>query len=377
MTDPSVPPEASFSQSPSKVRRFPRYVARTVLYVMLAGAVGAVAYAGFQAAQEKNTMRESQDRLVDRIGLTPLTIRHLAPKYADKENRLLADAPTDPKQLLNPGTLVLAYDEDTDAEAQTVDWDAFEKYLGQVTGKKVEARKFHDTVEDIASVADGTIDVVALHAADTPFLVNNAGFIPLAVLAGESGANGNHLDIAVPAKSSITSLNDLRGHTLTCATPLSITGYRAAVAVLQQLAGMRPEVDYYISFSLSQKRSVMGVAEGEFEAAALSDDKVQSLLKKGKIKQSDYRIIYSSEVVPRMTIGTVYNLDPALAAKVKQAILEFKNEKGAAEESSGQPMHFVAIDYKKDFDFVRRIDGSFDPRLGGKAAKGKATAAKD
>jgi phosphonate transport system substrate-binding protein len=112
------------------------------------------------------------------------------------------------------------------------------------------------------------------------------------------------------------------------------------------------------------------VANGEFEVAALSDDKLESLLKSGDIQESDYRVIYQSEVIPRLTIGYVYNLQPELAEKVVQAILEFKNEKGDTEDSAGAPLHFVPADYKKDFDLVRRIDDSFDPRFA-KSPKGK------
>ena len=84
-------------------------------------------------------------------------------------------------------------------------------------------------------------------------------------------------------------------------------------------------------------------------------------------------MIYQSEVIPRLTIGYVYNLEPALAEKVASVALNFKNEGGGAEESSGEPMHFVPIDYKKDFEFVRTVDDSFDPRFF-KGAKSKPKA---
>ena len=83
-------------------------------------------------------------------------------------------------------------------------------------------------------------------------------------------------------------------------------------------------------------------------------------------------MIYQSPVIPRSTVGYAYNLRPQLAEKVKQAVLAFGNESAAADEGGGKPMHFIPADYKKDFDFVRRIDASFDPRLGGKPPKAKA-----
>jgi phosphonate transport system substrate-binding protein len=272
--------------------------------------------------------------------------------------------------LLNPETIVVAHYQDVDKTTQIVDWDAFQAFLSKATGKKVVLAEYQNSADDIAAIKQGKTQVVALHAADAPYIVNNAGFVPVAILADDSTAHGNRLDLAVRASSDIKSLTDIKGHTLTCSAPDSITGYRAAVALLAQEAGLRPSVDYNITFSFGQKRSVLGVASGEFEVAALSDDKLQSLLKSGDVKMADYSVIYQSEVIPRLTIGYIYNLQPGLAEKISKAILEFKNEKGDTEESGGAPLHFVPTDYKKDFDLVRRIDDSFDPRFA-KAPKGK------
>ena len=276
---------------------------------------------------------------------------------------MLADPPSDPKDLLNPDTLVLAHYVDGDVDKQLVDWDALQAALEQETGKKVVRQQYDNSVDDVAEVKAGKFQLVALHAADAPYIVNNAGFIPIAVLGTEAGANGNRLDIAVPAKSKMQALADIRGHKLTCTEPNSMTGYRAAIIVLAQQAGLRLDEDYVINFSLGQKRSVLGLIAGDYSVAALSDDKLQSMLKKGSIQASDYRVIFQSEVIPRLTIGYVYNLEPTLAAKVTSVALNFKNEGGAAEESTGEPMRFFPIDYKKDFEFVRTVDNSFDPRF--------------
>ena len=142
--------------------------------------------------------------------------------------------------------------------------------------------------------------------------------------------HGNKLDIAVSEKSPIKTLADLRNRTLTCTAPDSITGYRAAIAVIAQETGMRPDVDYSLNFSHGQKRSLVGLAKGDFEVAAVSDDKVQSMLKKGTLEPSQYRVIYQSEIVPRLTIGHVYNLAPELASKVTEAILALRTRRAPA-----------------------------------------------
>jgi phosphonate transport system substrate-binding protein len=262
---------------------------------------------------------------------------------------LLADAPGDPDKLIDPDTLILAHYVDADDDAQLVDWAALQAQLAEATGKNIVGREFWNSADDVAAVKAGKVQLVALHAADTPYLVNNAGFIPVAVLGTEAGATGNRLNIAVPASSTIEKLADLRGHTLTCTAPDSMTGYRAAVVVLMQEAGLVADRDYTIAFSHGQRRSVLGLVAGEFAAAALSDDKVKSMLKNGSIKADDYRVIHQSQVIPRLTIGYVYNLKPELAAKATAVILQFQNEGGHTAESDSVPMRFFPTDYKQDF----------------------------
>jgi phosphonate transport system substrate-binding protein len=336
---------------------------RTVLVLSAAGALAFSSYYSFNRSRDQAALKATEDRLVAWHGLTKATHKQLSPDYSDTRGRLLADPPSDPAKLVDPQTLVVAHYEDADADAQLVDWDAFQSHLAQATGKLVVRQRYLNTADDVAAIKAGKLHVVALHAADAPYVVNQAGFIPVAVLGTDDGAHGNHLDIAVRPDSGIKTLADLRGRKLTCTAPDSITGYRAAIAVLAQQADMRPDVDYFINFSHGQRLSILGLARGDVEIAALSDDKLQSMLARGDISASDYRVIYESQVVPRLTIGHIYNLHPELAGKVSAAVLDFANEHGATGESAGPPMHFLKIDYKNDFQFVRSIDDCFDPRF--------------
>src|SRR6476469_5360030 len=123
-------------------------LARLIAYLGMATAVVAVAYAGYQAIRARDALHESQQKMVESFDLTTPTRRHLAPEYTDKGGRLLADAPADPGKLLDPESIVLSYGEDSDVEIQPVNWDGFQKYLSQVTGKKVVGQKYNNTVED-------------------------------------------------------------------------------------------------------------------------------------------------------------------------------------------------------------------------------------
>jgi phosphonate transport system substrate-binding protein len=298
--------------------------------------------------------------------LAPLPVHQLAAKYVDTQDRLVADAPSNPKQWLDPDSLVLAA-EPAEGKPRPVDWDALRDQLAKATGKKVDVEMLHGNSDDASAIAGGRIQIAAVDGADVPYLVNNAGFVPIGLLSGETGTFGDHLVFVIPAKSPMQTIRDLRGHTLTCVSPDSAFGFRLATIILQQETGLIRDVDYFVKFSDDEGKTLHGIANGEIEAAVLPNEHIKPLMKKEKLRRSKFRVIYESETIPQITIGTVYNLKPELAAKIKQAVLDFKNE-GATEKVNGKPMQFVNVDYKKDFDLERKIDGSFESRLADKTA---------
>jgi phosphonate transport system substrate-binding protein len=107
------------------------------------------------------------------------------------------------------------------------------------------------------------------------------------------------------------------------------------------------------------------------------------MIDNGKIQKSQVKIVYQSDVIPRTTIGWFYNLKPDLAAKVRDAILAFAPgapttqpaaDTETADSEAGSQLHFVAIDYRKDFELVRWIDDSFDPRFDAMVKQREASA---
>jgi phosphonate transport system substrate-binding protein len=362
---------SSFSASdPTDAKKSGRDFVRVGLYGCLAAALATVGYLLVRANQDQEAMQAGQRRLLLQHGVSQSQHKKLATGFGDTDGNLIADPPGDITKRVAPDELIVAYYTGDDDETVLVDWKGLAALLEQATGKHVACREYENSSEEISEIKAGATHIVALHAADTPYLVNHAGFVPVAVLGNESGPNGNHLNLAVHAKSAVKSLADLRGLELICTRPDSITGYRAAIAVLLHETGMRPDVDYNLRYSHGQTRSIRGLVDGEFQAAALSDDKVQSMLKDGSIQKSDFRVIYESEVIPRLTIGHIHSLQPELVVAISQAILAFANEGATPAESTGKPLRFIPVNYKQDFAFVRRIDDAFDPRFGKRVVAG-------
>lgn len=370
MSEPSGPSPSAHATDSAGATSVNRDFVRLGLYGCLAAAIATAGYLLVRANQDQAAMHAGQQRLLSLHGVNQSSHKRLAADYSDKNGDLIADASSDPKQIVAPETLIVAYYVGDDDETVLVDWKGLASYLEQATGKQVTCQEYANSSEEIAEIKAGETHIVALHAADTPYIVNYAGFVPVAVLGSDAGPNGNHLNLAVYAKNRAKTLSDLRGTEVICTRPDSITGYRAAIAVLMHETGMRPDVDYNIRYSHGQTRSIMGLVKGEFQVAALSDDKVRSLLKDGSIQKTDFRVIYESQVIPRLTIGHINSLEPELANVVRKGILDFTNDGATPDESSGKPLRFIPVDYKQDFEFVRKIDDAFDPRFGKRVVPG-------
>lgn len=339
-----------------------RIWARIVLFSILAAVLAYVGIAAQQLMRDKDAMRASQDQAVASAGLSTAGHKALAANFTDKDGRLLADPPASADGLIDPDTLIVAHLAGPDATPGN-SWKEWEDHLAAVTGRKVVDQIYTNSPDQVAEIGAGKITLLALHAADAPFLVNNYGFQPLAVLGDSSGLNGHRLALIVPAGSAIAKPADIKGHSLVCTVPSSITGYRAAVAFLMHDSGLRPNVDYEVVWSTGMKRSVSGIAEKKYEVAAVSDDKVKSMVAQGAIAESQYKIIYTSPVIPRTTIGYFYNLSPKLADSIRKAIFP------AGPTTAPGVLNFVPADYKRDFQYVREIDDQFDPRFDSKTQK--------
>ena len=329
-----------------------------LMYGALVVSVGIAAVVSVRTAREKSL--EMAGRLRELTRYAP-TEKSLLAKYRDQDSNLLADPPTNPQQLVDPSVLTVAHFDD-DGKSQ-VDWETYATRLAKLTGKRVELINYLQRADQIEAIAAGQIHVVALHAADLPHIVNNCGLVPFASWGKSGVADGNCMVIATSVSSPVESLADVRGRTLTCTRPDSVSGYRLAISILALLQKMKPNIDYQVEFSHAQGSSIRGLTLDEIEIAAVSSNKLRSMIEGGSVKESQFRRIYESPPIPRLVIGYIHRLSPDLAEKIMSATLEFREladgRSGVRDDEAG----FFQINYKADFELEREIDSKFDPRI--------------
>jgi phosphonate transport system substrate-binding protein len=278
--------------------------------------------------------------------------------YCDRDGDMVADAPTDAKQLLDPPTLIFAYTPVEDPAVYAKVWDGFVKHIEKVTAKKVVFFPVQSNAAEIEAMRSGRLHIAGFNTGSNPIAVNCAGFVPFAIMGTQSGQFGYEMEIIVPADSPIKTPADLKGKKLAFTSPTSNSGYKAPSAILKADFGLEAERDFTPVFSGKHDNSVVGVANKDYDAAAVANEVMKRMFERKVVDPAKVRTIYKSETFPTTGYGHAHNLDPKLVAKIKDAFFSFPWEGSALKAEFKAEDRFIPITYKKDWSVIRKIDAA-------------------
>ncbi len=273
--------------------------------------------------------------------------------YCDANKDLVADAPTDPKKFRNPGTLVFSFTPLEDPSVYEKVFDPFIKYLSQCSGKKTVFFSVQSNSAQIEAMRSGRLHLAFFSTGTTNFAVNVAGAVPFAIRADESGPHGFNLILIVRKDSAIQNVADLKGKKVAHTSPSSTSGNAAPRSLFPAL-GATPEKDYQVLYSGKHDQSIMGVLSGDYDAAPVASDIFHQMAKRGVIKESDFRIVYTSEKFPVNSIAYAHDLEPNLRDKVVKCVYDYKFDSELTKGMEGAT-HFAPITYLKDWAIVRKV----------------------
>ena len=278
--------------------------------------------------------------------------------YCDRNGDLTADLPADPKQIVNPSVLIFAYTPTEDPAVYQKAWDPFIKHMEKVTGKRVVFFPVQSNAAQYEAMRSGRLHVAGVNAGGNATAVNCAGFVPFTMMAAKDGSFGYEMEIVVPADSPIKVPADLKGKKIAFTDATSNSGFKAPSAILKADFNLESKRDYEPVFSGKHDNSILGVVNKDYEAAAVANSVLNRMLDRKVFDKAKIRSIYKSETFPTTGYGHVYNLDPKLVEKVKEAFFSFPWEGSALKAEFQKEDKFVPIDYKKDWAVLRKIDAA-------------------
>jgi phosphonate transport system substrate-binding protein len=230
--------------------------------------------------------------------------------------------------------------------------------IAKKTGKKVEWVPVSSSIEEIQIMRDGKLHIAGFDTGTTGFAVNLAGFIPLAVKADRDKKNemsGYRLQIIVNSNSPYHSLYDLQGKVIAHTSSTSNSGNLAPRALLPDF-GLIPDSTYQVVYSGKHKKSILGVVDGTYPAAAVASSVLKRMtLYDGTVAAEDIRILYTSPKFPTLSMGYVYNLKPEIVEQIKQVLFAFVPLSKVGKAGLKNTKGYVPVSYKRDWKIIRHI----------------------
>ena len=197
--------------------------------------------------------------------------------------------------------------------------------LAAKTGMKVKPFVANDYNGVIEAMRSGKIDIAYFG----PFsyvlasqLANAEAFaIPVTKKTGQSSY---HSIIITKKDKGLTTVPQLQGKTFAFVDPSSASGHLFPKAGLK---GESIDTDKYFSrviFSGSHDASIMAVANGKVDAAAVADPIFSNAVTKGLVKAEDFQVVWRSQAIPESPMAWRTSLDAATKQKVAAAMAEIK-----------------------------------------------------
>jgi phosphonate transport system substrate-binding protein len=293
-------------------------------------------------------------------GLAPA--QALDPRFKDADGDLVADAPTNPADWVDPPVLVFAYTPVEDPAVYARVWDGFLKHMEQVTGKRVQFFPVQSNAAQIEAMRAGRLHVAGFNTGSNPLAVSCAGFVPITIMGDKSGDYGYRMQIITWPGSGIEKVEDIKGKKMAFTSETSNSGYKAPSAMLRDTFKMEAGKDFEAVFSGRHDNSILGVANKDYPAAAIASEVLRRMIIRDVIKKEQVKIVYESDRFPTTGYGHVYNLKPDLAAKVRDAFFSFKWEGTELLREFGKSIPaqeaFLPITYKEKWAIVRAVDQS-------------------
>lgn len=294
------------------------------------------------------------------LGMSEPRPRQMSEGLTDADGDLIADAPVDDADLVDPEALLFSFVGQSDAEGAEAAWQPMVDHLKNITGKPVQYVRFSSSADQLKALKEGRLHVTAVNTGNVPEAVASCGFVPVATPAKNNKAHGYTMVVIVPVDSPIHSPQDLAGKQIAFTTAGSNSGYKAPIDALMREYNLMPDADYRFVFSMGHVESIKGIADGKYQAAAVASDMLDLAIANGEASSSDFKTVYTSEVFPSLALGYAYNLKPELAEKVRTALLDFNpKDSTAASQLADGVTGFAPVTYKNDWALVRRIDESF------------------
>lgn len=279
-------------------------------------------------------------------------------RYQDRDGDLVADIPEQTEKQTDPSTLVFAYTPVEDPAVYREVWSGFLDHLSGITGKQVQFFPVQSNAAQIEAMRAGRLHIAGFNTGSNPLAVACAGFRPFTMMAAADGSFGYEMEIITFPGSGVEKVEDIRGGELAFTSQTSNSGFKAPSAILKADYNMVPDQDFEPVFSGKHDNSILGVANKDYQAAAIANSVLNRMLQRDVVSDEQIVSVYKSQTFPTTGYGIAHNLKPELQEQIQEAFFTFDWKGSELEEefSKSGEAQFIPITFKEHWEVIRKID---------------------
>ncbi len=267
--------------------------------------------------------------------------------------------PDDESEWIDPDPIVYAELPREDSEAAYAEQLApmIEK-LEAETGREVQFQTIDSYAAVVEAMRSERVHIANFATGNTPFGVNLAGMVPLAMgVAGDGQFGYRLLAITRADMDEIQSVEDFVDYRATHTEASSNSGNQAPSALFDQEFGVTIDENYEPEFSGGHEQSARGIAYGDFDCGPIcSTCWEQTVEAVDDIDFDDYKVVWASNPFPPGPIGYRYNLHPEIIEGARETWLNTDWSGTVYGEEAGYPT-FVEVDYVNHWNEIMVIQG--------------------
>lgn len=195
--------------------------------------------------------------------------------------------------------------------------------LQRKLGCPVKLQIVQDYSAEVLAMRNGQLDVAEFGPLGFVFAYQKAHAEPLVSFGEPNGKLSSYeAGIWVPKASPITSVAQLKGHSLALADPGSTSGDAMPRYALRQ-AGLK-DSDVKLDYTGGHPESLLALAKGKVDAGELNTQELATAVAAHQFDPSRFRRIWTSPPIPNDPITVDGQLPAAFRAKVKRAFTQLQ-----------------------------------------------------
>lgn len=211
--------------------------------------------------------------------------------------------------------------------------EKFQKGLSEEIGLPVEIMEGADYAVGIEAMKNKKLDVLLVSPMSYFQAKQRVDIDPLVTTTAPGSETYRTVFITKKDNDKINSLEDLKGTNFAFVDPASSSGYLypkyELVTKLKLNQAKLEEPDYFfktVAYSGKHDSSVMGVSKGDYDAAAVAGQVLQSMDDAGLVKKDDLKIIDETQEIPNAAYVIRSELPEELKKKIKDFYLNYDDE---------------------------------------------------